>query len=162
MTNNDLRIMDPKASSSKTQSSKSQTSSQRSRSEWVVILDEFVNSSQAIAHFCAQKNIAKSSFYAWRKRLKDQNSSQEETQPPPQKQKPKPSFLPFVITDPQGDAPKNEPPKSTAPHQKPSPKPGPSSGLTLHISSRFSLTIHQDFCAPTLKLLVQTMGEISC
>lgn len=121
----------------------------RSRTFWIKALKEFSESGVGVQHFCRDKNLAPSSFYAWQKRLQaDEDHAPAEPA----------RFIPLDIVPPL-----SSPNLSTKISQQEgtlSPgreKRGQDSGLILHLNEIHKISIDQKFHEPTLQRLVKVL-----
>ena len=140
---------------------KKQPTKRRGKSFWRRAVSDFEGSALSMQDFCAERGLAVSTFYAWRRRL----SATKETSQKVVKEvlKPQPQFLPVYVTSP--EAPLVQP-KQPDGHLRPEPFSKKctesssdhfsksSSGLNIHLNEGLSISIDKDFHGPTLQRLV--------
>lgn len=127
-----------------------------SRAFWIKTLVAFSDSGLSVQEFCRLKSIAPSSFYAWRKRLRHEESHSSLAPA---------TFVPLeVMLAERSSGPSKE--NDQIQHTPVLPVDSRrccNSGLSLQVNEGFNIRIDKEFHEPTLQRLVQifTMGAAS-
>jgi transposase-like protein len=118
------------------------------RSFWIKALIAFSKSGLSVQQFCRLNSISPSNFYAWRKRLREEEA---DTPPAPA------TFIPLelMLTAPSSDLPKEILQNQQLIFSPDIEKEGSDSGLTLHVNKDLKISIDKKFHEPTLQRLIQ-------
>jgi hypothetical protein len=130
-----------------------QTAKKRqSRAFWIKTLAEFSEVDLSVQAFCRLKKVSPSIFYTWRKRLMDEKRDAFLART---------TFIPLEVmatdTFPTSSKPgfQNQHPPSSGYDANQ----GCDSGLTLHVTKNFKISIDKGFHAPTLKRVAQILSS---
>lgn len=122
-----------------------------SRSFWLKTMGAFSKSGLSVQEFCRLKKLSPSTFYTWRKRLREEEDS---TPLEPA------SFIPLDVLSADGPPSSS---KEVGQNQQTSTadddNQGYQSGLTLHVNERHKISIDKGFHGATLGRLVQILSS---
>ena len=102
----------------------------RPRFEWKKLIKEFEESSCSVMEFCAQHDLAVSTFHGWQKRLRSKLHESHEA--------PRTGFIPVTLAEDEEEQPRDNP-------------------WHLRVDDRFDLWIPDDFRESRLKRLLKVL-----
>lgn len=126
------------------------------RSFWLKTLKDFSESGLSVQKFCHLKNLSPSSFYTWRKLLRNENGEESTAST---------TFIPLEVmaADNSRVPSKKDPQNQQVPFFPVMEKAKQDTGLSLHLNNGLKISIDQKFHEPTLQRLVHlfSSGNIS-
>lgn len=126
---------------------KKQSHKRRGMSFWRKIINEFDNRSLPLKDFCAERELAISTFRGWHRRLLPAKAVTQK----PQKKKPQnqSQFLPVYVTSPESGPQESNSVLGSSVSSLSEP-----SGLSLYLNESLKISINKEFHEPTLHRLV--------